>query len=83
LTKLLATIFIASAFYSCATNPNVEWDHPTKTMAETWKQYYEECLDENPDNKKKCDELKEKYKMEVEKTRGMGSEPGIGDETYY
>ena len=61
----------------------MKWEHPTKTMAETWKQYYEKCLDENPDNRKKCDELKEKYNMELEKTRGMGNEPGIGQETYY
>ena len=77
------TILMALIFSSCAARPSMQMDHPTKTMAETWKQYYQECLDENPDNKKKCDELKERYKMELEKTRGMNQDQSIGDESYY
>ncbi len=81
--KLLLIIFIAFVGFSCSGKDNIEWRRPTKNMAQTWKEYYQKCLDENPDNKEKCEELKEDYRMEMESTQQMGTEPDTGQDPYY
>lgn len=81
--KLLLIIFIAFVGFSCSGKDNIEWRRPAKNMAQTWEEYYKKCLDQNPDNKEKCEELKEDYRMEMESTQQMGTEPDTGQQPYY
>ncbi|NIP32024.1 MAG: hypothetical protein GTO02_21515 [Candidatus Dadabacteria bacterium] len=81
--RILVILITITFWFSCGAKDNIEWKRPTKNMAKTWKEYYQKCLDENPSNKEKCDELKEKYEMELESTQQMGTEPYIGQEPYY
>jgi len=81
--KLLLIIFIAFVGFSCSGKEGIEWRRPAKNMAQTWEEYYKNCLDQNPDNKEKCEELKEDYLMEFESTQQMGIEPDTGQQPYY
>ncbi len=81
--NILVIILTITFCLSCANKENLKWERPTKNMAQTWEEYYEKCLDENPDSKEKCEELKEDYRMEMESTQQMGTEPDTGQEPYY
>lgn len=81
--NILIVIFIVGLGLSCGAKDSMEWKRPTKNMAQTWKEYYEKCLNENPSEKEKCDELKQNYQMEMESTRQLGTEPDTGQEPYY
>jgi len=82
LVKIYLLVGILLCGLSCASN-NMEWRRPAKNMAQTWEEYYKNCLDQNPDNKEKCEELKEDYLMEFESTQQMGIEPDTGQDPYY
>jgi len=82
LAKIYLLVGILLFGLSCASN-NMEWRRPTMNMAQTWKEYYQKCLDENPDNEEKCRELKKTYEAELESTRQMGRDPETGQEPYY
>lgn len=81
--KIIIVMTVLCFGYACGSRDNMEWKRPTKTMSQTWKEYYEKCLDENPSEKEKCDELKKNYQMEMESTQQMGIEPDSGQEPYY
>jgi len=81
--NILVIILTITFCLSCANKDNLKWERPTKNMAQTWKEYYEKCLDENPENKEKCNELKQSYEAELESTRESAIDPETGQEPYY
>ena len=56
--KIVLVLIVAGIGVSCGGKDNMQWKRPTKEMSQTWKEYYEKCLDENPSEKEKCEELK-------------------------